>query len=554
MRTLLCGLVCTVTLLGQDTRNLEVVGKIKAEAFDRSEVMDTLSYISDVYGPRLTASPEFNQAAQWTMDRLKSYGLANVHEEAWGPFGRAWTIESYTLDMTAPRYSHLVAAPLAWSAPTHGVVSGEVILALGPPRGYDLKKLDAGIDEFEAKWKGKLNGKIILFSKPRISPERDKPNFRRLTDAELADLAKAPAPAKKERIDWDHFEFPDDPKDQQRLFSSISEADFDIFWDRLQALRGKLSKFLSDEGVVMVLTTDNRAHDGMNFAEAAGSEKSSATPAPPTFVIDEEQYTRMTRILEKKIPVTVSGELKVKSPNADEFGQDIIAEIPGTTKANEVVMVGAHFDSWHTGTGATDNGAGSAVMIEVMRVLKALNLPMTRTVRIGLWSGEEEGLYGSSAYVKSHFGDPITMQLKPEHATFDAYLNLDNGSGKIRGVYLQGNDGARPIFQKILSPYADMGASTISLHDTGGTDHLSFDAVGLPGFQFIQDPLDYMTVAHHSNMDTFSHAVPEDLMQAAAIVATAVYEIANQEEKFPRKPLPLVDQKQKETKAAGGGH
>ena len=554
MRILFCGLVCSLALLAQDSKNLEVVGKIKAEAFDRSQVMDTLSYISDVYGPRLTASPEFNQAAQWTMDRLKSYGLANVHEEAWGPFGRSWSIESYTLDMTAPRYSHLVAAPLAWSAPTNGVVTGEVILAPGPARSFDLKKFSKDIDEFEATWKGKLNGKVILLSKPHISPERDKPNFHRLTDAELADLAKAPAPVKHVTIDWDHFEFPEDQREQQRLFSSMTETDFDAFWERREALRGKLSKFLSDEGVAMVLTTDSRAHDGMNFAEAAGSEKASAPLAPATFVIDEEQYTRITRILEKKMPVTVSGDLKVKYSNQDEFGQDIIGEIPGTSKAGEVVMVGAHFDSWHTGTGATDNGAGSAVMVEAVRILKALNLPMKRTVRIGLWSGEEEGLYGSAAYVKAHFGDPVTMQLKPEQATFDAYLNLDNGSGKIRGVYLQGNDAARPIFQHILSPFADMGASTISLHNTGGTDHLSFDAVGLPGFQFIQDPLDYGSVTHHSNMDTFSHAVPEDLMQAAAIIASAVYDIANQDEMFPRKPLPLPAQKQAEPKTSGTGN
>jgi Zn-dependent M28 family amino/carboxypeptidase len=203
-------------------------------------------------------------------------------------------------------------------------------------------------------------------------------------------------------------------------------------------------------------------------------------------------------------------------------------------------MIGAHFDSWHSGTGATDNGAGSAVMIEVMRILKKLNLPMDRSVRIGLWSGEEQGLYGSKAYVKAHFGDPKTMQLKPEHAKFDAYLNLDNGSGKIRGVYLQGNDAARPIFQKMLEPFNDMGARTLTLKNTGGTDHLSFDAVGLPGFQFIQDPLDYGTVTHHSDMDTYPHAVAEDLMQASAIIAAMAYEIANAPEAFPRKPLPVA--------------
>jgi carboxypeptidase Q len=552
MRSLSVFLLCSASLFAQgDPKTLEAVGKIKGEAFDRSQVMDTLSYLSDVYGPRLTASPEFNEAARWASERLKSYGLSNVHLESWGPFGRSWSVESYAVDMVSPRYSHLVASPLAWSSPTNGVVKGEVMLVPLPGREYDLKKRAAQVDAFEAKWKGKLKGKIILTTAPKASSPRSEPNFHRYTDAELGDVAKSPEPMKRNKIDWDNFEFPEDRESQGKLFMSMSEADIDQFIERIDAITNRLNKFLVEEGVAAVIRTDSRAVDGMNFAEAAGSEKAANTPAPPTFVVDEEQYTRITRLLEKNIPVTVSAALKVKTSSSDEMGNNILAEIPGTSKAGEVVMVGGHFDSWHTGTGATDNGAGSAVMIEVVRILKTVNLPMKRTVRIGLWSGEEEGLYGSVNYVKQHFADPVTMQLKPEHATFDAYLNLDNGSGKIRGVYLQGNDSARPIFQRILGPFADMGASTISLKNTGGTDHLSFDAVGLPGFQFIQDPLDYGTVTHHSNMDTFSHAIPEDLMQASAIIATAVYEIANQDEMFPRKPLPVVDSKGASTSGTG---
>jgi len=552
MRSLSVLLLCSASLYAQDDpKTLETVGKIKGEAFDRSQVMETLSYLSDVYGPRLTASPEFNEAAKWASDRLTSYGLVNVHLEPWGPFGRSWAVESYTVDMISPRYSHLVATPLAWSAPTNGVVKGEVMLTPLPAREYDLTKRADHIAEFETKWKGKLKGKIILTSAPKISPPRTNPNFRRYTDAELADIAKSPVPFKRNKIDWDHFEFPEEPEAQNQFFMSMTSADIDEFINRLDALNNKLSKFLADEGVVAIIKTDSRDHDGLNHAEAAGSEKAASTPAPPTFVVDEEQYTRITRLLDKKIPVTISADLKVKTSSTDEMGNNIVADIPGTSKADEVVMVGAHFDSWHSGTGATDNGAGSAVMIEVVRVLKALNLPMKRTVRIGLWSGEEEGIYGSAAYVKQHFADPKTMQLKPEHAKLDAYLNLDNGSGQIRGVYLQGNDAARPIFQHILTPYADLGASTITLKNTGGTDHLSFDAVGLPGFQFIQDPLDYGTITHHSNMDTYSHAVAEDLMQASAIIATAVYEIANQDEMFPRKPLPVADTKPTKTSGTG---
>lgn len=544
MRILSTFLVCGLLLGAQDeSKTLDVVHKIKTEAFTNSQVMETLSYLTDAYGPRLTASAEFNEAAQWAMNRLKSYGVADVKEEAWGPFGRSWSIESYSIDMVSPRYSHLVAAPLAWSAPTNGVVKGEVMLAPLPGREYNPKKLADQIQAFQAKWKGKLQGKIILVTAPKPSQPRSKANFDRYTDAELADLAKAPPPLAKKTVDWNNLEIPDDRDGQRQFFMSMTEAQLDQFFDKLDAERNKLGQFLHDEGVALVIRTDARAHDGMNFAEAAGSEKAKTPLAPATFVVDEEQYLRMTRLLEKNIPVVVSAELKVKASDQDQMGQNVVGEIPGSTKSDEIVMIGAHFDSWHTGTGATDNGAGSAVMIEVMRILKSLNLPMKRTVRIGLWSGEEQGLFGSRAYVAAHFADPKTMVLKPEHAKLDAYLNLDNGSGKIRGVYLQGNDAARPIFQQIIGPFHDMGVTTLTLQNTGGTDHLSFDAVGLPGFQFVQDSLDYGTVTHHSSMDTYSHAVAEDLMQASAVIATAVYEIANREEQFPRKPLPPAEGK-----------
>ena len=338
----------------------------------------------------------------------------------------------------------------------------------------------------------------------------------------------------------DELKVPSDPEEAGKYLSSVPES---VLYNLFDKVRAKQAKFFRDEGVSGIIRADNRAHNGLLFGEAAGPYDTKNPPAPATFIVTEEQYSRMTRLLDKKQSVTVRLGLEAKVGDRDVDGLDLIGEIPGQKKPDEVVMIGAHFDSWHTGTGATDNGAGSAVMIEVMRILKTLNLPMDRTVRIGLWSGEEQGLYGSRAYVKAHFGDPETMQLKPEQAKLDAYLNLDNGSGKIRGVYLQGNDGARPLFEKMLIPFHDMGAKTVTLKDTGGTDHLSFDAVGLPGFQFIQDPLDYGTVTHHSDMDTYTHAIPEDLMQASAIIATMVYDIANRPEMFPRKPLPAAIKK-----------
>ncbi len=527
-------------LRGQD-KTLEVVHRIKMEAFDNSKVMDHLLSLTDIYGPRLTGSPEFQQAADWAMSQLKEYGIENVHAEKWGPFGRSWSLRNYTLDMITPRYSHLVAAPLAWSAPTDGVKTGDVLLApMREGKFGDIKENKKIFEEYRAQWKGKLRGKIVLISEEKTPKPSEKPLFRRYTDAELADIAKAPEPAVRRNIPIDQIKIPADEEEAYKYFESLPDATIDLLIDQYFDLINQQGRFFHDEGVVGVIRADRRAHNGLIFAEEAGSHKAKDPMAPPTFIVTEEQYSRMTRVAGKKQPVTVRMDLQGKVSTNDVDGIDIIGEIPGQKKRDEVVMVGAHFDSWHSGTGATDNGAGSAVMIEVMRILKTLNLKLDRTVRIGLWSGEEQGLYGSKAYVKAHFADPNTMQVKPEHAQLDAYLNLDNGSGKIRGVYLQGNDAARPLFEKWMEPFRDLGVTTTSLKNTGGTDHLSFDAVGLPGFQFIQDPLDYGTVTHHSDMDTYSHAIPEDLMQASAVIATFVYDIANDDEEMPRKPLPTT--------------
>ena len=533
----LCGPVWS-----QEGKSLEAVGKIKVEAFDHSQVMDTLEYLTDLYGPRLTASPEFDQAANWAMGRLKEYGVSNVHGEKWGPFGRKWSLKHYEAEMTTPRYSHLIAAPLAWSEPTNGARTGDVIYAPihTPESRYDMKKQSEALDQYEKEWKGKLEGKIVLVTDLKAPKPSTKPLFRRYTDAELAEIAEAPEPHVTRPVRLEDMQVPSDQEEAYKYLESLPESVIDKLFDRFDDLRARQAKFFHDEGVSGIVRGDMRAHNGLIFGEAAGPHTTKGPLAPVTFIVTEEQYSRMARLLDKKQPISMRLSLDAAVGDTDVDGTNLVGEIPGQKKPDEVVMIGAHFDSWHTGTGATDNGAGSAVMIEVMRILKNLNLPMDRTVRIGLWSGEEQGLYGSKAYVKAHFGDPNTMQLKPEQAKLDAYLNLDNGSGKIRGVYLQGNDAARPLFEKMLGPFHDMGARTLTLKNTGGTDHLSFDAVGLPGFQFIQDPLDYGTVTHHSDMDTYSHAIPEDLMQASAIIASMVYDIANRPEMFPRKPMPVA--------------
>ncbi len=300
-----------------------------------------------------------------------------------------------------------------------------------------------------------------------------------------------------------------------------------------------------DEGVLAALTADRRGSGGIVFAEGVRSGDPDAPASPPVVVLAPESYARLVRLVGKKVPVRVALDVEVKFHDDALDGLNVIAEIPGGRKKDEIVMLGAHLDSWHGGTGASDNAAGCAVVLEAMRILKALDLKMDRTVRLALWGGEEQGLLGSRAYVREHFADPVTMALKPEHARLSAYFNLDNGSGRVRGVYLQGNDMVRPIFEAWLAPFKDLGATTLALDDTGGTDHKSFDAVGLPGFQFIQDPLDYMSRTHHSELDVYDHAVASDLMQAAAVMASFVYNAATSPEMLPRKLLPPPLPKQK---------
>jgi carboxypeptidase Q len=543
MRKLAAVVLLALPALAQEHVDLGVVDRIKTEAFEHSKVMETLRNLSDVHGPRLTGSPGFDDAARWAMGELNGYGLDKVHLEKWGPFGRAWTLEQASLELIEPSYSQLTAVPLAWSASTKGPVTGELVLA--PMHGSfrdGPKKYKETWEAYRTKWAGKLTGKIVLLSEPKIPAQQTNPQFRRYTATELTDMENAPAPAAKLTAKkLDELEWPEDTAEMGKFFNSLPNSLMEQLYDLYDQSAADRGEFFTKEGVGGVLMEDQRAHEGMLFGEAAGSFKVAGTSAPPTFVVTAEQYNRIARLVDKKNAARVRLSLKATISDHDVDGLNIIGEIPGGDKKDEIVMVGAHFDSWHTGTGATDNGAGSAVMIEVMRILRALNLKLDRTVRVGLWGGEEEGLFGSRAYVKEHFADPKTMQVTSEHGKLSGYFNLDNGSGKIRGVYLQGHEAMRPLFESWLAPFRDMGVTAISIRNTGGTDHLSFAAVGLPGFQFIQDPLDYGTITHHSDMDTWDHAVPEDLMQASAVIATVVYEAATRKEMLPRRELPKAE-------------
>jgi hypothetical protein len=535
----------------QENVDLATIHRIKDEAFRGSHVMDHLFYLTDVNGPRLTNSPGFRAAADWSVQQLKDWGVASARLEKWGTFGRGWSLARFSAHMKAPVYAPLLGMPMAWSAATSGPVTAEVVAApLFSPREdpdrFDLPKVTERIRSYTASQKGKLEGRIVLIEPVRELTPPTEPASERYDDKKLADVAGAPDPFAPPPLEWPITRLPEEEKKRWQILGAYPA---EVLWDyvaRLDRAYDRLNTFLHDEGAVAVLSTDQRGAGGILFAEKAGLWAREAAPPPVWVVLQPEAYYRLARLVERKIPVKVELDVAASFHHDVTDGVNVVAEIPGQKKKDEVVMLGAHLDSWHSGTGATDNAAGCAVALEAMRILKALDLPMDRTVRIALWSGEEQGLYGSRGYVKEHFGDPVTMILKPEHAKLAAYFNVDNGTGKIRGVYLQGNDMVRPIFDAWLAPFRDLGATTLTIRNTGGTDHQSFDDLGLPGFQFIQDPLDYGSRTHHSNLDVYDHVVPADLMQASALLASFVYEAATRPEMLPRKPLPRPLPKPKE--------
>jgi carboxypeptidase Q len=479
--------------------DLDAIYRIKEEGLQRSQVMEIESYLTDIYGPRLTGSPNIQEAADWAQKTMKEWGLANVHLETW-PFGRGWQNQRFTANAVTPRAYPLIAYPKAWTPGTNGPVTGEAMIAL-----IDNEK------DFDT-FRGKMRGKFVLAAAMRDVPAHFEAPGHRYTDSELADLAKQPAAV------------------GGRGGRGNAPA---------SGFNQKKTQFWIDEGVAAVLDF-SRGDDGTVFVQSPpGVSRDPKGPGQPAQVtLSVEHYGRIWRTLEKKIAVTLQMDIDNTFYDADQNAFNILAEIPGGDKTDEVVMIGAHFDSWHTGTGATDNAAGSAVMMEAMRILKVSGVKLRRTVRIGLWAGEEEGLLGSRAYVKAHYGDPETMQLKPEHAKFAGYFNVDNGTGLIRGVYLQGNEAVAPIFTAWMEPLKNLGMNTLTIRNTGGTDHLSYDAVGLPGFQFIQDEIEYNARTHHSNMDVYERVQANDMMRNAVIVASFVVNAANRDDKLPRKPLP----------------
>jgi len=498
------------------------IAQIKDEGMNRSQVMEYLSYLTDVYGPRLSGSPGYMVAAQWAKEKLSAIGLENAHLEAWGPFGRGWELKKYSANVTGRQTFPLISYPMAWSPGVN--TTGEIV--------YFDAKTDSAIETF----KGKLKGKFVLMNGPRTINPPFQPFAWREPDSSLLKMANADM----ETSDEGRYEMPPDWK--QRAIIENHKMELCI---KEQAAAMLVTTSRGDGGNVFVASVYFPQHPDSPWTSQKPVFSSKAPKTITQISVGGEHYNRLIRMIQKGEHPRLEVDLDVAFSTVDS-GYNIIAELPGTDLKDEVVMIGGHFDSWHGGTGATDNATGSAVAIEAMRILKALHLAPRRTIRIGLWDAEEYGYYGSRGYIAKHlaekdgpfFDRKAKVIYKPEADKFCAYFNDDNGAGKFRGIYLQGNEACRSIFRAWLRPFADLGATTITPENTGGTDHESFNIVGLPGFQFIQDWLDYFTRTHHSTMDVYDRVPAEDLKQAATIMAAFAYNAAMRDEKLPRKPLP----------------
>lgn len=499
---LLCFSCMPLFLIAQEEPlDTAMVHRIRTEGLEHSQVDSIIHYLSDVCGPRLTNSVAYNNAAKWATDAMRQWHLSNINLEPWGEFGKGWDMEDVNISMQSPYYHPLIAYPYAWSNGTNGLLKASVMAVT---LADTTRLLNNSLS---------VAGKIVCIT-DSVHTIRSgfNPDARRYSDSELRSM--------KEGF-WA-------TRDEIEMMLGVLK------------LHKKLKALLQSKGAAAIITRDYGGNDGTIHGDAMLDYRRNADPGIPQVVCSLEDFFRIERLLKSHIPVTISMNIKTRFQTDDYSGHNIVAEIPGTDPQlkSELVMLGGHFDSWYAGTGATDNGAGSAVMMEVMRILKTLDIHPRRTIRLVLWGGEEQGLIGSYHYVKNHFGDPATVQLKPDQAKVSAYYNLDNGSGKIRGIFLQENEAVGPIFRKWLEPFADLGASTILPGNTGETDHYTFDRVGIPGFQFIQDPLDYITRTHHTNIDVYDHVSIDDLKQAATIIASFVYHTAMRNEKLPRKALP----------------
>jgi hypothetical protein len=528
-----------------ETLDLAMYQRIRDEGLNHSHVMEFATALTDGIGPRLTGSPNLAKANAWTRDTLTKIGLQNARLEDWGEFGMGWQQLNTWARMVTPDTAVLIVQATPWSPSTAGPVTGDVVfVSLQTEKDFD-------------QYKGKLAGKVVLLGAMREVPPVDKALFDRYTEKDLDDIAAFPVNAGTSSI----------PPEYQARMRERAER---------QKLIDKVAQFLADEKVAAVIEP---SRDGKNGGGSGGTlfDDNGAALGNTPYLADKrvkipvvvaaiESYGRLYRLTQAHAPVSVEIDVETKFTGDHEHGFNTIAEIPGTDPKlkEQVVMVGGHLDSWIAGTGATDNGAGTVVAMEVMRILKALDVKPRRTIRVALWTGEEEGIFGSKGYCTIHFGSaklstaPDQLQLpeymrrpagplevKPEQKLVSAYFNVDYGAGKVRGVYTQGNAAIAPIFVQWIAPLRDLGVTTITNRSADGTDHLSFDAVGIPGFQFIQDELDYGARTHHSNEDVYERLQPADLKQIATVEAIFVYNAAQRDQMLPRKPLPQPDLEEK---------
>ena len=518
LATLLAASAAAIVVAQSEKLDYQMLGSIRDEGLNRSQVMDHVSWLSDVYGPRLTGSPGIQQASEWAMKKFREWGLSNAHQERWA-FGKGWSLVRFTAHMIEPQIQPIVGFPQEWSSGTKGSVTADVV------------RVQIANDDDLNRYRGKLAGKIVLPQPARRVRMLEGPIILRMTDKDIAESETTPVPA-------------------------VSGGGGGR-GGQAAVFRQKVRDFYVQEGVVAVfdrgsdsdmaaggsdLSWQQQHPDGGTiFPNGAGPRDDKAGKGVPVIALAVEHYNRMIRVLDKGVAVKV--ELNVETKFYDEStpnGFNTIADLPGTDLASEVVLLGAHFDSHPYATGATDNATGSGAMMEAMRILKAVGAKPRRTIRIGLWGGEEQGLLGSRAYVREHLADVDTMTLKPEHAKLSAVFNSDNGSGKVRGIWLQGNMAVRPIFEAWMAPLHDLGVTTIGPRSVVSTDHVSFDNAGIPAFQFMVDRLEYNSRTHHSTMDTLDRVQRDDMVQQATVIAVFAYNAAMRDEKFPRKALPAA--------------
>lgn len=507
------------------TVNMEVVQKIIEEGTERSRIMEFASWLTDVIGPRLTNSPQMYRANEWTKETLQSFGLDEVWLHEWGPFGKGWELNRFAVHAHSEYGSFpIIGYPKAWSPGFDEVVRGEVIyLRLDSERDFDY-------------YRGKLTGKFVMIEEPATPQQGWDPVARRNSDERLLQLANA----------------------TQRIVQQTGPTTPNVVALARQQAAYERAQFLFEEQPLAIIDQSYRGWGGQVAIAGATLPSSPDIPwterprpheidAPmpiPQISFAREHYGRIFRMLEKGITVELEMDLKASFQTENLMAHNTLGIIRGTDPeiGDELVIIGAHLDSWHTGTGATDNAAGSVVMMEAMRILSAIGVQPRRTIKIALWSGEEQGLWGARHYVQDYLAEiegnifqSNRIRPKEMYDMVSAYYNVDNGTGQIRGIFLQENEALRKLFRTWMIPFEDWDVGTVSWISVGSTDHVPFDRVGIPGFQFIQDPIEYFTLTHHSNMDTFERLIPQDLMRNAMIIAAFAYHTAMLDERLPRK-------------------